>query len=343
MSKQKGYWIDDPFKSFISGHTLLISATRDAMQLSKEVEDFQNFTFPVFSEEFDSRYSVEHPDKEIVTQLGHFLLSETRNNRWRSREGKSFQNLSELFSGITSDLVTLGKTFYVLDWEKPNPKSQMILPSGLRRLSPATVSIKRNWLREIIGFHQSYSLFADIETGEPKRFDFTERDVLYLEYPFGHPPVKESLGLVRSSKRFWSFGTDRIEADNNPDDHHYKFESSRTRAMSDEKRKYEIDRTKIRRIFGLPLTGDIRITEQYEAYLITDFAKRICRFQQYIISEFNEQVLRQIPSRNKVKVSPKLVLKGPTEASIDKMYQRHKTAKEPPSQLVKNLRAVRAL
>lgn len=324
----KGYWVDDPFLSYVKGFEALDDAAEDAMRLFIEVDRIKLNLFPT---KVSEGFCIEHSDKKIKNDLTAYFL-DTRYGL-NDRLYGHFHRLSHFLMGIAEHLLIEGEAFYAIDWGHRNINGyEFVLPLRFRYLRTCTMRVKRK-NGHIIKFYQKYSWIGQLlnqkrygrdESDKLREVEFDKSEVFYTRYPFGgESPAKESLKYVRKILNFWDFGYYQSKGAAYPEIHDISVERARFRTYKEENRKHELIRGKIRKIFNYVYEG--KITQFYDVYQVVQFKKRLNDFRNYLIREFNAQVLNVLAQKNRFEEAPKIRLKGiMTNQEIDRIHEKFK-------------------
>jgi hypothetical protein len=106
-----------------------------------------------------------------------------------------------------------------------------------------------------------------------------------------------------------------------------------------EKRKYDIARSKIRTTFNyLVDTNGPRMTQYYDIYTVIRYKRYLNDFRDYLVREFNEQVLAVVTKKNNFASAPRLVYSGfLSNAQLDAALQDYKDGTLPFDQIVQQI------
>lgn len=324
----KGYGVDDPFLSYVKGYRELDDAAGDAMRLSIEIDHIISSLYP---HKIWDGFCVEHPDKEVKNALTHhFLQAHLRSNGQLYGDYHRFPNF---LRGIAKHLLIERGAFYAIYWGQRNINGyRYVLPLRFRYLRTCTMRVKRKH-GHIIKFYQKYSWIGQLlnqkkygrDTNQKFReVEFDKSEVFYTRYPFGvESPAKASLKYVRKILNFWDFGYYQSKGAAHPKMHDISVERARFRTYKEENRKRELIRGKIRKVFNYLYEG--KITQFYDAYQMVQFKKKLNDFRNYLLREFNEQVLEVVARKNRFKEIPKIFMKGiMTNHEIDSVHEKFK-------------------
>ena len=328
----RGSHIPNDFISFIKGYEELKEVSRDATGLYREIEGIQNALYPpmqkpghkpgyvTYSEEF---FEINHSKKTIRDDLTSHLLDKNYSEKIYSNA----YDLSMFFEFICRELITEGKTFYAVVWDKVKINNrEYTLPIDFCYLHPSTISLKENEKGKILLIKQRYpfwSIIRDQFDGIYNR-NVKPREAFYLSYPFSdESPAKQSLRYASMTKKFYNFGLYQGEASLSSKNHRLPVELSRYTTFSIEKLKHDLTRIKIRKNFSY--LYEQQVTTYYDVYSVVRYMKYLNNFRQFLLDEFNKQIMLQIKKRNKLKKMPIIQLKDDifvTNQKIDEAFAR---------------------
>lgn len=314
----RGAHLEDPFLSHIKGSSSRKEAARDGMSVYVEVDRMTHALFPVLQKPASKPgyvtyhydyFEIETKSKIVKTNLEKYFLDEYQ--RWDKKIYGHAHTLADFFEFIFRQLLVDGEVYYAFNWKKVNINGkEYYLPEGFHYLDPSTLSIRCKGSK-IVGFEQKYSWWTVLTS---TYFDFYNRDfkvdqVLYIKYPISsESPVQESLKHLSKIKKFWEFSLQQGQASIEPQNHELAIEKSRYTSFYKEKRKHDIARAKIRRNFYY-LYDNVHLTSYYDVYTVVRYRKYLNDMRDFLISQFNEQVMTRIASKNKIKGKLRLKIK----------------------------------
>ena len=312
---KKGLWYPDIFLEYIKGYGPLGVAMRDGLEgLSKIIEAMQWSLFPSYSVplpdypgstvQSHDYFQIDHPDQAIREALQRYFIE--MRHRGSDALFDNYGDLSDFFSRTMNDLYFYGKSFYAIEWGEVDINGlKLELPKSFNHLYAVTT--RRAWFG---GFVQKYSWVSYLTQdhfrerwGEPKpprKFKFTDDEMVCFEYPFGNKtPVRKTYKQVQKLRDFWRFGLDQGKANIEPDNHTFSLEKARHTILNQAKREHDIRKAKVRREFGNTLEGGLDITQFYDIYTVARYKKYLNALRRFYVKEFNEQVLSPIAQKNK--------------------------------------------
>ncbi len=341
--REKGYVFNDPFLGFIRGYDRLEAATRNAMELSNEVDSVHYALFPLRDVPVVDRpgyvthernyFSIECDDPALKKDLEAYFTDE---HSWY-RDGLYGQgdSVGGFLEGIAWQLFVTGDAFHMIEWEEVDINGKKYqFPVNFGYLRNETMKVKRKG-GVVIGYRQEYSLFTylkekkfkDWENKEkPRSFEFEKDEVIYCQYPFAKKsPTAQSIKYLDTIKKFWQFGIDQARSGVDIESHYLPLEKARYTTYAREKRKYDLAKGKIRTIFNylMDVNGP-KLTQYYDIYTVIRYKKFLNDMRNYLVREFNEQVLTLVAKKNNFVSIPKLIYEGfLSNADLDMALQKY--------------------
>jgi hypothetical protein len=228
-------------------------------------------------------------------------------------------DLMSWFRQVVGSLLTYGEVFYSVgfgDWIDGRPE---IYPP--KWLPPETMSPVREG-SNVVGFRQEYSDDLDRSELRGKRIEFERSEVLHLRWPeclmqCSHvPPVASVVRDVAAAEAAFQLQSDiitaRTEVSIGAAD---GWQSERIAVMDPAAKRREFDerRAIIARKLGVPLSManvDLPYTEYFATLEFARFGKRLAVLREYLVGEFNSQVLAHWGRRVGTSNPPLLRLDG---------------------------------
>jgi hypothetical protein len=317
---QKGYWLDDPFLSYIKGHTRYEETSHDGMQFTVELRGLQAL-FP---------YTRDPSDHFVITHLGSRIsriLNEHFITRQRSYEriyGNMF-DITGFFGSILEQTAIYGDNYYAIRWTVPENTTDLILVDDFTYLHASTMHVKRSLGRRIRGYKQRYSRLAFLNHSydrerKVRSFDFAPDEILHIKYPFGKiQPTKQSMGLLKKSQAYWKFTLDYTRSGGSVVGMGVNAERARYKKYAAEQRAFQFTRAIICKNFHqFESIRELPRTDYYDAYILCRYMRDKVQARQFLVDQFNEQVLVPLARRNNIKKPPVLELVNlTTEAEVD--------------------------
>ncbi len=320
--KKKGYWVDDPFLSFIKGNTRYEETGRDGMQFTIELRGLESL-FP-FSRDPSEHFRITHPGSRISQALNeHFL---TRQRSYERIYG-NMHDIARLFGSMLEQAAIHGDHYYAIDWTIPENTGDLVLVADFTYLHTSTMHIKRTLGGKVVGYRQRFSRLAFLNRPynnerQPRVFDFEVDEILHIQYPFGDvQPVKQSLGLLKKSQAYWKFTLDFGRSWGSVVGMSVNAERAKYMNYTAEQRNFYLTRAKIGKNFHqFESIRELSRTNYYDAYILCRYMRDKVRARQFMVDQFNQQVLAPLAMRNNIKRPPILELVGlTTESEIDEL------------------------
>jgi len=342
--REKGYVFDDPFLGFISGRDQMEKASWNAMELSNETDSIRYSLFPLrevpvvdhpgYITHERNYFSIECDDPVLKKDLEMYFTDE--HSFYRDGLYGQGDALGGFLESIAHELFVGGDSFRMIVWEDVDIKGRKYqLPVDFEYLRNETMKVrcKRD---EIVSYRQKYSLFTYFkekrfkgweDKEKPRSFEFDKDEVIYCKYPFAKKsPTAQSLKYLKMIKRFWKFGIDQSKSSVEVENYYLPLERARYTTYAREKRKYDIARGKIRTIFNwLMETNGPRLTQYYDIYTVIRYKKFLNDFRDYLVREFNIQVLEVVAKKNGSTSIPKITYTGfLSNAELDAALQDYR-------------------
>lgn len=319
-SKRKGYWVDDPFLSFIKGHTRYVETSRDGMQFTVELRGLESL-FP-YSRDTSEHFVIAHQGSRIKRILNeHFL---TRQRSYERIYG-NMHDIARFFGSMFEQSAIYGDHYYAINWTTPENSYDLILVDGFTYLHTSTMHIKRTLSGRVKGYRQRFSRLTFLnksynEERKPRVFNFEPDEILHIKYPFNKiQPVKRSLNLLKKSQAYWKFTLDYGRSWGSVIGMGINAERARYKVYSAEQRTFYLTRAKIGKNFHqFDAIRELARTDYYDAYILCRYMKEKIQARQYMVDQFNLQVFVPLAKRNNIKRPPTLELVNlTTEAEVD--------------------------
>jgi len=327
--REKGYVIYDPFLGFVKGYDRLEAATRNVMELSTEVDSVRYALFPFRDVPVVDRpgyvthernyFSIECDDPTLKKDIEAYFTDE--HSWYRDDLYGQGDSVGGFLEGLARQLFVTGDAFHMIEWEEIDIKGKKYqFPVDFGYLRNETMKVIREG-RTIIGYQQKYSLFTYLKEKrfknwenkeKPRSFNFEKEEVIYCQYPFAKKsPTAQSIRYLRPIKKFWQFGIDQARSGVDVESRYLPLEKAWHTTYTREKRKYDLARNKIRTIFNYLMdTNGPQMTQYYDIYTVIRYKKYLNDLRDYLVREFNEQVLSVVAKKNNFASVPKLVYGG---------------------------------
>lgn len=310
--KFAGLHFEDPWNEWVKGFKRREEATKDATQLSNEVYNYRHDLFPVRSVPVES-----HPG--YVTHSQNFFRIKTRDNKLSQAltdyftdehsyrdDSISYGNAHDLggfFEFVFHGLLVDGVSIYAIEWgEKTLGTKKYILPLTLLYVNPATVNFNDSSKITIQRFSLVSRLMNDYFEYQNNKFEADE--LIVFKHPTLYPtsPVGQALKYIKNLKQWLSFSLWQGKANAEPTNHSLRVEIARYRHSDDFLRNESISRIKVKRLFKQPI-GEQRVgaTSYYEVLAYAEYRKHLNLMRDYMIREFDGQLLTLVQSKNDIK------------------------------------------
>src|SRR6266478_9315219 len=192
--REKGYVIDDPFLAFIRGYDRLEAATRNAMELSNEVDSIRHALFPHREVPVADRpgyvthernyFSIECDDPALKKDLETYFID--KHSWYRDALYGHGDTVEGFLEGIAWQLLVTGDAFHMIEWDEVDIKGKKyFFPIDFGYLRNETMQVIRKRGR-IVGYRQKYSLFTYLKE---KRFKGWEGKAKPRSFEFGKDEV----------------------------------------------------------------------------------------------------------------------------------------------------------
>ena len=323
-SEEKGLWFTDNFKHYIKGYSALTKAVDDGLEgLRNMVDAFQYAIFPsrevpsprhlgYVTHEHDY-FHISHPNDKTKEVLESYFLD--KHSRFSEGLYEGRDNLSDMFSMSLRNLLIYGKSFCAIEWQEVEiSKKKYILPTSFHALDVS--STRKSFFGS--GFRQKYSLisyftdhqfkklYGEDETYK-RKFKFKDEEVIYFKYPFhGKSPVQRTYKLVPVLRNFWQFGINQQRTSLEPDNHTIALEKARYKTYKNKNRENLLLKSKLMTTFKNVVSPGLNITQYYDVYTVIRYRKHLNDLRNYLVEEFNKQVLQRVAEKNEWKVVPVL-------------------------------------
>lgn len=328
---RNGSATEDRLLLSLKGEDLITSATTDVMDLHKEAYFIYYELFPPYRkpvEENPKRYTLEEDyfyfsqsPKKIKVLLQDYFLN--NHSQYRDRMYGSGESLARFFGSCALQLVTTGKVFYEIIWEEVEIEGKKyFLPGNFSYLPTHTMKAvcKGN---KIAYYIQKYSLFTYLKNKLSKSYSFDKIDarstffkkdeILFLKYPLSKiSPTYHSLGMLPKADYFSRFSLSWTQASAERDNHQLRLEVARYKNYLNEQKKSAYARARIRRLYNyLPIeNNNTKITQYYDIYTCIRYLKYMNLIREYLVREFNDQVIKVFAEKNNLKHVPTLQYRG---------------------------------
>jgi hypothetical protein len=324
---QKGYWLDDPFLSYIKGHTRYEETSHDGMQFTVELRGLEAL-FP-YSRDPSDHFVISHRGSRINQVLNeHFII---RQRSYERIYGNMF-DITGFFGSLLQQAAIYGDNYYAISWTVPEKPTDLILVDGFTYLHASTMHLKYSLGGKMTGYKQRYSRLAFLNHSydrekKVRAFNFDPDEILHIKYPFESlPPTKQSMGLLRKSQAYWKFTLDHARSGGSVISMGINAERARYKNYAAEHRAFQFTRAEIGKNFHqFESIRELPRTDYYDAYVLCRYMRDKVRARQFIVDQFNAQVLMPLARKNNIKNPPVLEMVGlTTEAEVDDLMSAFK-------------------
>ncbi|MGK2848705.1 MAG: hypothetical protein ACSLEX_01405 [Minisyncoccota bacterium] len=353
FQKRKSRSIEDPFLSYIKGFSGLDNLVRDITDLHKETFYIRNSLFPLqrssrsVASNTEATFYVECEDSVVKNDLSSYLFD--KYSRYRDSLYGNGDDLGSFFGTYASELMIKGIFFSEVVWDSIDIDGRTyILPVDFSYIHPSTMGfVRKN--SKIVGYKQVYSIITSFlrrkdysykDLIKNRKVTFSTDEIFYGCYPFSlHSPTRESKKLLKAANRFMEFSLDTATAGAYPENHQLNIERAKYKSVKLEKVKATVARSKIRKIFNyIPEAGELKITEYYDIFTVIRYRKFLNKMRDYMISEFNKQVISEILRKNNLSVKATLKYKGfLNNIEINKAFDAYKNGSLSSQDLIKEI------
>lgn len=239
-------------------------------------------------------------------------------------------DLEGFLRGVLQSLLIFGKAFYKIDWAKQDyrgNKTRWVM-KRIRWLAVETMDVVRDD-EQIQGFKQEYSDHCSYKDLRGIKVEFEPDEIFFVEWVFdgernrGVSPLKRLIPLSKEMDEFLEYIKLRTKALYHPEDRSYAVERALFTPWEEAKKKNEQCRIKIQDALGI--MPDAPMTEYYDIHQFIKSRRRIAQIREYLLAEFNDQVVNSISKKNGFSESPRIKLVGYKSVSeIDELFDSFK-------------------
>lgn len=341
---RKGHSADDQFLSFVSGDSRYEETNGDGMQFVIELRGVESL-FPHTNNPSDF-FTISHRGKNIEKILNEHFISR---QRYTDRIYGNTYDLGGFFGSLLQQSAIHGEHYYEIDWKVYEDKNKLVLVDYFGYLHSSTMHTKRDISGNITGYSQRFSRLSfkqkvygpDIKS---RVTNFATDEILYITYPFGSPhPVKKSLKLLKNTAAYWKFGLDYARSMGSKINMPYAAEKARYKEYPRVTREYKLAKAKISRNFHqIDGMQDLSMSTYYDVYNVCDYLGFKMRARQFMVDEFNKQVLAPLAARNNIKNVPVLKIVGlSTEVEVTELMEAFKSKVINYSEFIELLRTLK--
>lgn len=263
------------------------------------------------------------------SDLGRFFTDVLLRDGFDEIYGQAY-DLEEFLRGVLQSLLIFGRVFYKIDWaqEDYTKNKKRWVVKRIRWLAVETMDIIES-NDQIRGFKQEYSDHCGSKDLRGIRVDFEPDEVFFVEWGFdgeekrGLSPLKRLVPLCKEWDGFLGYVNLLTKATYHPEDRSYAVERARYTPWEEAKKKN--DQCKIRIQDALGEIPDAPMTEYYDLYHFVKSRRKLAQIREYLLSEFNKQIVNVISKKNSFSESPRIKLIGyKSENEIEELYTSYK-------------------
>jgi len=237
-------------------------------------------------------------------------------------------DLVDFLVDVFKSILIFGKAFYSIDFAKKEHSQLGTIWTiqRIRWLPPETMSaIFING--RIQGYMQQYSNTCNYKDLHGTRVDFKPDEIFFVDWVFdgvknrGISPLMRLILDFNKMESFLKFSARYAHAMFHPEDHSYEVERARYTSW-DEARKIN-DVSKLRIKAALDTINDAPMTQYYEIYHLVKSRKRLAFIREYLLNEFNVQVVDNISKKNNLTELARVKLVGyMSEGEIEALFRK---------------------
>jgi hypothetical protein len=222
--------------------------------------------------------------------------------------GNLYHGLRDFFTEIFRHLIVYGKVFAFVDYIQEQ-NTQVWKIRRIRLLPIETIKIRRKW-GKITGFSQQYSKGSS----NTEKTDFLNDEVFFVEWKFsnegssGVSPLLPLIPLAQKHLEFLNLMSLQMFAIANPQDRSYRVEKARYASFEKEKQLNDINDLTIRETIGT--WSDAPMTDYYSTYRFAKCRKKIALVREYLVEQFNLQIVHELSKKNGLTEPANIRLKG---------------------------------
>ena len=285
-----------------------------------------NFRRSLFSYKREKHFEIVCTSSELRRFFNDILLGR---GGFEGLYGQAY-DLEGFMRGVLQSLLIFGKAFYKIDWaEQDHAKNKTRwVVERIRWLAIETMYVVTDDGR-IQGFKQEYSDHCSYEDLRGIKIEFGPDEIFFVEWVFdeernrGVSPLKRLIPLSKGMDEFLEYINLRIKVLHHPEDRSYAVE--RARFTPWEKAKKKNDQCKIKIQDALGIMPDAPMTEYYDIHQFIKSRRRIAQIREYLVAEFNDQIVNRISKKNGFAESPRIKLVGYKSVSeIDELFGHFK-------------------
>jgi hypothetical protein len=326
----KGHWTPDENQKKAKDYDKLENLSTSNTYIRTSIEYVQNVLFNYVNNNHFQIENAENPWKQFFEKS--FL------NDYNCRELYSpYYDLVGFLRAVFYSTIVYGKAFYAVDYADNNG---CWLVKSIHWLPVETMTPNYDQKGVIKGFTQKYSSKGNDEI-KNYRMEFLPEEIFFVEWNFdgdkkGVSPLLRLYSNANREKELWDFMQRKFYAQTHQDDHSLSVEQARYAPF--EEAKKQADDAKIKNISKIGGLLDVPMTEYYYAYYFAKNRKRIAMIREYLVNDFNTQIVATLSRKNGLTEIPKIAITNYlTSEQIESHINDFKKAKITSDQLIKLL------
>lgn len=320
----KGYFIPDDHLRRMKGYDKLDNLNSYNPTIRSSV-DF--LTSTLFNFRRDTHFTIECSQNDWKKFFSNLFIDGKFN---RNLYGQAHE-LTNFLEGVLNSAAVFGKAFYKIDYfQKLDNGSSRWIIENIRWLAVETMSpvFKKGILK---GFVQQYSANCQEASLRKNIASFSPDEVFFVEWIFeetkkGVSPLLSLMPNDVIESKFLELMQLHFYALAHPEDHSRKAEKARYISFDKAKRVNEIaamrSTAKIGGILRAPMT------DYYDAYYLAKNRKKVAIIREFLVNQFNQQILSPLSAKNGLTESARIKLVGYLSSlEIEKLISDFKNSK----------------
>lgn len=292
----KGYFVPDTHLQKTKGYDVLDDLYTHNPVIHSSVNELTHSLFNLRRDEHFSIVCSSSKWRQFFSEL--FIAY----NPPEGLYGQSF-DLANFLEGVFQSLLIFGKAFFKVDHseKQTNQTGTIWTVQRIRWLAVETIKPIYDKGR-IERFVQQYSAKCEGKDLQGVKTEFLPDEIFFVEWAFDDDKTKGVSPLVplipqdKMHIEFLQLMERQAYAIANPQNHSYHVERARHTSWEKAKRANEISEIEMRAILGTVLYTPM--TEYYEAYYFAKIRKRIALIREYLVNQFNAQVVEPLCRKN---------------------------------------------
>ena len=327
----KGYCIPDEALKKAKGYDKLENLSSYDLTINSSIDSLVLTLFDFRKSHFIIENAVDGDWSKFFTEM--FI----DDNYTREIYGQYSYDLEGFLRGVLHSIIVFGKSFCAVDYLNDGATGRWIV-ERIRWLPVETVSPVYEKEGAIKGFTQQYSAKCSYETAQNYEAEFLPDEVFFVEWVFdedkkGVSPLLALLGNSQTENKLFDLIQKQSYAFTHPDDHSRNAERARYSSFQEAKKRSDIAKIKsIAKIGGIIQQP---MTDYYYAYYFAKNRKKVAAIREYLVDQFNAQVLTVISRKNNLPQPARIKIVGYLSAQeIAKLIDDLKSLKISSKELV---------